>query len=254
MRPFLTYRRAVAATLLLIGLSPQRPVLAQSFTLVYDFTGQAGNQASQAPTPASVPVGLTPGNLVRGAGISAASGANGMAASGFTTGAGIDPADYFSLSVAPATGKTLTLTQLVFSERRSATGIHSFVLRSSLDGFVSNLFTASVPDNTQVRRQTVTLSGSFQNLLGPTELRLYGFQSESGTGTWRLGINATSADNPSGFPADMRLTGSLANASSSSAPEPGSMVFLSLGILGVGALRRRVKMPVTNTGRAALTR
>lgn len=223
-------------TALLLAAAPA--ARAQTFTLIYDFLGQPGNQASQAPLAATVPAGLLASNLTRGPGLSVASGAGSLAAGGFTTGA-FDPGDYFAFTVAPAAGRTLTLTDLTFSERRSASGIRGFSLRSSRDGFASDLYAGTVPDNTLTRRQAIALGAAFTGLTESVELRLYGYRAESGAGTWRLGTSANSGENPLGLPPDLRLNGSLEQPRAE-APEPGSATLCLLGIaVAARGLRRR---------------
>src|SRR5262245_17099827 len=124
---------------------------ARGAIVTYDFTGATGDQAS---TPATgVASGLSASVIDRGPGVTASAAANSISASGWST-SGIDLNDYYGFTLTPSGGFTLNVDSLTFSERRSATGITAISVRSSLDGFASDLFTATVPDDTLTRRQT----------------------------------------------------------------------------------------------------
>lgn len=245
-------RTLVSAALAATVLSLAHGARAQSFNVLYNLAGQPGNQATQPATASSVPAGLSAGDLKRGPGLGVASGANGFAANGFTTG-GLASDDYFSVILSPLSGRTLTLSSLSFSERRSLTGVHDFALRSSLDSFAGDLLQVTVPDDSLTRRHTYSFSGAFSQLLAPVELRLYGYHAESGAGTWRLGVNATSADNPNNLPPDLRIAGILGNKTSAAAPEPGVLPLFLVGLAGLGtACRHRRKALVAKPGANAI--
>ncbi len=160
------------------------PVLAQSDTLaVYTFTGAAGNEVTLGPD--AQPTGATASNIRRGTGITPSAAAGVFSSTGFGLQAARDTADYVAVGMTPAGGQTLTLTALVFDERRSGTGIRTFALYSSADGFAAPLQTFDVPDNTDTRKQTVTLGAAFAGLTTGVEFRLYGYGAEAATGTWR---------------------------------------------------------------------
>jgi hypothetical protein len=154
--------------------------------ITFSFTGSSGNEASLAPD--AQPDHLSVSDLIRGSGLSAASGAGTFSASGWTTGTALDPNDYFAFSITPEIGWTMTLTDLLLDERRSLTGIHEWSVRSSLDGFASDLESFAVPDNDLTRaNQSLLLPGLlFSDLTSAVEFRIYGFGSESASGTWRI--------------------------------------------------------------------
>jgi len=88
--------------------------------------------------------------------------------------------------VTPSPGATLNLSALQLDERRSATGIRSGSVRSSLDGFASDIALFAVPDDTLFRTQSIPLPASFHSLTTAVEFRLFGFQAEADGGTWRV--------------------------------------------------------------------
>jgi len=200
---------------------------AQSFSVVYDFLGQPGNQVSVAPRTVTVPSELSVSDLVRGPGLSVASGNGSFAASGFSTGAW-NGADWFGFTVAPTPGWTFSLADLSFSERRSASGIRRWSVRTSLDGFLADVGGGTVPDDTSTRHQWTDLGAVARAVATPVEVRIYGWEAESGAGTWRLGTSAATGENPLNLLPELRLNGTLATAGTS-APEPSSLALLATG-------------------------
>lgn len=240
MRPLPVLVLFACAACLLVGAR----AAAQSFTLVYDFAGRPGNQVSTPYRTSSLIPGLSATNLVRGPGISAATGSGSFAASRFSTG-GWNADDWFGWSVAPTAGDRMTLSQLVIPERRSATGIRAFSIRSSLDNFASDLYRAAIEDNTSVRSHTVALGSAFAGRDTGVEFRIYGYEAESQFGTWRLGISATASENPDRILPELRLQGVI-EPNVVTAPEPSAWV---LATLGLGVLAVRLKTRCAGMGR-----
>lgn len=145
---------------------------------------------------------------------------------GWPSGA-IDPNAYFQFSVSPNTGYYLVLNTVTMAIRRSNTGTpdgagpNNWTLRSSLDGYTSNLGSSSQTDSYVT--YTVTLPSAFQALGSGVTFRLYGYNTTINSG----GMSRFVADNISiqgqaisGVLAAMRLdltakAGSSANGSSS---------------------------------------
>jgi hypothetical protein len=153
--------------------------------VTYSFTGAAGNEVSLGPD--AQPAGMSAGNVSRGSGLTASAAANAFSSSAWTSSANRDLTDYYTVSLSPQAGFLMTVTRLELDERRSLTGIRSWSLYSSLDGFTSALGTFAVPDDDLTRvNQGVNLGGVFANLTAPVEFRIYGFQSEATGGTWRI--------------------------------------------------------------------
>ena len=155
--------------------------------ILYDFTGAAGNEDSFGPA-------FQPGNgnvsdIGRGSGLGASTATSAFSARSWSTDA-LDLDDYFGFSISPNEGFEMNLMTLEFDERRSGSGISSWSVRTSLDGFTLDLSPGHVvvPDNTETRLgQSVELASEiFSSLDNEVEFRIYGFGAEGSSGTWRI--------------------------------------------------------------------
>jgi hypothetical protein len=120
------------------------------------------------------------------------SGSDFFGQDGWPSGA-IDLNAYLQVTVAPNTGYYLVLNSISFNLRRSTTGTsgagpQSWSLRSSVDGFTSNLLTGTLTGAYQ--SFSLSLSAVFQTLPGIVTFRIYGFnQVTSSGGSNRLVTN-----------------------------------------------------------------
>ncbi|WP_043585843.1 PEP-CTERM sorting domain-containing protein [Geminisphaera colitermitum] len=149
--------------------------------------------------------------------------------------------NYFTWSLAPEAGYTLSLTSFEISLgylTPQAGGVHAelqFVLRSSLDGFTSNIANVqgtyasdpSVLTPGAYPVQTVSFGSEFQNIEGGGELiefRLYGYNGNAIASAERVMINSFSF-----------------NGSVAAVPEPSTYVLIA-GAFGLAfaVVRRRV--------------
>ncbi|SHJ06070.1 Por secretion system C-terminal sorting domain-containing protein [Hymenobacter daecheongensis DSM 21074] len=157
---------------------------AQAPLATYSFANAAGNEVT-FPVDAQ-PANATFSPMARGAGVTASAGAGTFAATDWSM-AALDATDYFSFSVQPGAGFKMRLDSVVLDERRSNTGIITWALRSSLDNFAANLATVTVPDNPDTRvNKRIDLPPAFGNVTTPVEFRLYGYNAEAATGSWRI--------------------------------------------------------------------
>jgi hypothetical protein len=145
---------------------------------------------------------------------------------------------YFEVSITPVSTIEMQLDTIAFTVQRSGTGIRSYAVRSSADGFAANLPANISPGNAnlgvgpgnefRVLADTVTTAqnGSLV-ILGlpyssaPVTFRFYGWNAEASTGTF-------SVDN-------VAFSGSTRAA----VPEPTTAALLTLGLAGLGIYRRR---------------
>ena len=158
---------------------------ARAQIVVFSFNGAAGNELTLAPD--AQPTFATVDSMSRGSGLTASSSAGTFSSSAWTTGSSPEVSDYYSFSITPIDGTLLTLSSLTLDERRSSTGIRDWSVRSSLDNFAADLSHFTVPDDANTRiDQATQLGSSFQSILAGLEFRIYGYNAESGAGTWRI--------------------------------------------------------------------
>ena len=98
----------------------------------YDFTGEAGSQATST-VDAFLP-GMIVSDLTRGSGVTASAAVDSISSNGWTTAGAIDVNDYYEFAMTVPGGNTLSISSISFAERRSGSGIRNWEMRSSLDG------------------------------------------------------------------------------------------------------------------------
>jgi hypothetical protein len=149
----------------------------------------------------------------------------------------LDLTRYYEFTLTPQIGYSLSLTDISFDAGRSATGPRQFAIRSSSDSYASNIagtatgvvstvggnlfqFTDNASTNL-IAGQSITMS-AFTNLTTALTLRIYAFNAEAGTGTFRI-------DN-------LAINGTV-----SAIPEPSTYaaIFGALALAGVVVHRRR---------------
>lgn len=172
-----------ALVLALTAPSPRAETLVK-----WDFGGEDGAQEKMPPVAGSVSPHLEASPITRGAGFPTGTGSlftqNSMT---FWMVAGVNTADdavakhaYFEITLTPKNGSTLSIQSVSFSSRRASklSGPNKFIIRSSLDGFGSDI---AGPDETQPEPVpeggdiAVSLGGSLDNISVPVTLRFYGF-------------------------------------------------------------------------------
>lgn len=99
---------------------------------------------------------------------------------------------YFEWTLTPDAGNVINFQDLIISLTRSNAAFGSnVVLRSSLDGFASDIYTADFDSPTIVNTKsfTIPLSGpTFQNISGPITFRVYAWGADTALRT--LAVNA----------------------------------------------------------------
>ncbi len=194
----------------------------QTFTGTYDFSGipASATNGTTDPTPPPVVAGLvfgsftavvpsTPTAFTGSGGTGRFSypnqplgGVNGDNVYANQTGS-LDLTNYFQVTVTPNGGTTYDLTGITFRHQRSSTGVRTYAVRSSVDGYTTNLPASINPANAELSVQagnvffrvldattsgqngsTITLSGpSFTGLTSAVTFRVYGWNAEASGGT-----------------------------------------------------------------------
>jgi hypothetical protein len=102
---------------------------------------------------------------------------------------------FYNFTLTPELGYRLNLSGLAFDATRGgASTPRGWVVRSSVDGFATNLGTADVPtQNPTLTNFSVPLNASFQNLASPVEFRVYGYAPSTGVGMFydNITVNGT---------------------------------------------------------------
>ncbi|MFL5762601.1 MAG: M43 family zinc metalloprotease [Bacteroidia bacterium] len=118
----------------------------------------------------------------------------------------VNTGKYYEFTVSPVLAQALTLTGISFKVQRDATGPRTYVVRSSADGYTSNLAASISPSNPNLSVQggtvffvntdtTISLTGSKITLSGASftninntavTFRIYGYNAEDALGTFSV--------------------------------------------------------------------
>lgn len=221
-------------TFAILALAAGLSSAAQAQSIVaWDFSGDAGNQASESPISAAP--GVTGGNITRGSGLGLNAGGGSFNSNGWESAvSGPGSTEYLSFGFTVADGYFVDLVGLVLGTRSSGTGPGSLGLFYGGDGFASQLYSFT-QNNTADLFSNIDL-GFLPNLTGSVEFRIYelgntqadGSGATASTGTFRL-IDHNVLGN-------MAFTGSV-----TAVPEPETYALLLAGLGLVGACTRRRK-------------
>lgn len=187
----------------------------QSFSLTYPFSAVTPSTGLIDPTPTPTAVGITSGSFSAVGTPSANANASGrFSFVGWPTGAAntvdtystmigaINTGEYYEIVLTPVNGYTIALNNMSFTVQRSGTGIRSYAVRTSVDGFTNNL-PAAVVTNTNLSvvgtneffwnldALTSAQNGSTINFFGSTitssvSFRFYAWNSEGSGGTFSI--------------------------------------------------------------------
>lgn len=177
---------------------------------VYKKETGSGNVAGSAyynfttASPASVPDGVTISNVTQGNNNGTTSLLdNGSASSGYTGSSGGNNAGaaarvgalntaasgsaYFQFTITPTSG-SFTLTGISFGARSTGTGPQSYTLRSSIDGYTSDITNGTISNNSSWSLKTSPTLSFTQNQA--VTFRIYGYGGSGGaqtnTANWRI--------------------------------------------------------------------
>lgn len=220
-------------TLLALSLAAAGAAQADTIT-AWDFSGDAGNQASEAAFSSAT--GVTGSAITRGAGLGANSGANSINSNGWeSTVSGTGSNEYLSFGFTVDSGYAVDLSTLLMGTKASSTGPGTLGLFYSGDGFSTQLYTF-VQNNVDNLYASIDLS-ALPTLTGSVEFRLY----EIGN-TQADGVGTTAASGTLRL-IDHDTEGTMAFIGTVSAvPEPETYAMLLSGLaLLAGVARRRNK-------------
>jgi PKD repeat protein len=117
----------------------------------------------------------------------------------------LDPLKYYSVTVAPKPSSSMSINGLTFKINRSLTGPRTYAIRSSADGFASNLSATITPSNSNLSVNTgnvffynndvnnaevgskITVSGvNFTHKATPITFRIYAWNAEDNLGEFSI--------------------------------------------------------------------
>jgi hypothetical protein len=176
-----------------------------AFNSTYTFNNTTTSSGQNDPTPNPTAGGLTLGAF-SAHGVSANSTAGGrFAFSGWNaTTPGVDTSKYYEMTLSPNPGSQLDLDSIAFGVRRTGTGPRDFSIRSSLDGFGTDLGTASatspeisvlgnsfhfindIAPSANIQGNTIRLSTEYDALTTPITFRFYAANPETAAGSFTL--------------------------------------------------------------------
>ncbi|HMP90714.1 MAG TPA: PEP-CTERM sorting domain-containing protein [Kiritimatiellia bacterium] len=170
--------------------------------------------------------------LSRGPGIAPSAATNSFLSNSWTMPAGstisdaILSNDYFSITITAEAGFTLNVTNLSWFVNRSATGPSNLTLRSSADGFATDLATW-LRSGTSAGEIGTPLAISGVNSI---EFRIYGAGATAAAGSLRVADGGNIGD--TGI--DLGVFGSVV-------PEPGTILLMGAGLIALTASRRKIR-------------
>lgn len=180
--------------------------------LTFDFDGLTGSEAT-ANSNSNDP-NISSSTISRGAGLTASGNNDRFNANGWSTVSianAISGNDYMEFTITPNSGCNFSITSIVIQLARSGTGPSAIILRSSLDGFSTNLDTQySIADNTS--SQTFTFTFTQSTISTATTYRIYMY-AEATTGT--------------GGPGDGPGNDIIVNGSTNCAPPPSNTITIN---------------------------
>ncbi len=149
---------------------------ASGILATWTFTGATGSQAMTAAT--SSVTGLTAGQVSRAASLTVASGQNSINSTNWGTTATRDATRYYTVTLTPPSGCKLDLTSAAIDAKASGTGPAAAAVSTGADTFAGTVsLSTSVASTPSLAITDVTTA---------LEIRIYGYNASSTTGTMRL--------------------------------------------------------------------
>lgn len=186
--------------------------------LLYTFDSVKTTSGTTDPTPVPVGTGLTCGSFMATGtppnslaafrfnfsnwALGSTGGAADTLYSGMT--GSVNTAEYYEVTLTPDAGYSITGDSIKFEFQRSGTGVRTYSVRSSLDGYAANLtavyglpttnvdvqagdvFFLKKDITTNQPRNIIVLGPSFMNLVAPVTFRFYGWNAEGTGGTYSI--------------------------------------------------------------------
>lgn len=154
-------------------------IISNGQILTFEFSALAGGEIS-ASSNANDP-NIASSTLTRGAGLTASNNGGRFNATNWALSSianAISGDNYMEFTISPNPGCQFSISSIVIQMQRSSTGPRGIALRSSADGFATNLDTEyAIPDVTTTQTYTFTFS---QTAVVATTYRIYMFAEATG--------------------------------------------------------------------------
>ena len=159
------------------GLAPTSNIL------TFDFDGLVGDEVSAGSNFNDPNIGSS--TISRGAGLTASGNGDRFNATSWALTSisnAVSGNDYMEFTITPNSGYEFSVSSIVFNIQRSGSGLSAIALRSSVDGYASNLDAEKpIADNTNT--QVITFTFTQSATTSPVTYRLYGYaEGTAGTG------------------------------------------------------------------------
>lgn len=162
------------------------PTQSDNILVRYSFFGLTGGEDELAPE--LLASGISASSIRRSRGLKSGDQINNsFCASAWTTAKFKNDTDYFQFELIPS-GEGISIEAISFSEFSTIKGPEYFTIRSSIDGFKSDIVKPVQRD--PIKRggtHVIQLGAEFKNIKSSVVFRLIAYGAESGNGVWALG-------------------------------------------------------------------
>ncbi|HWR95045.1 MAG TPA: hypothetical protein VN192_07585, partial [Flavobacterium sp.] len=163
-------------------------IVSEGQILTFDFVGLSGDEVSASSNYNDI--NLNSSTITRGSGLTASLNSDRFNSINWATASianAVTGNNYIEFTITPKTEYQFSVSSIVFLWQRSGTGSTAIALRSSIDGYATNLDSQkAIVDNTST--QTFTFSFTQINTSSPVTYRLYGYSEAAGGSAGPEGI------------------------------------------------------------------
>jgi hypothetical protein len=142
----------------------------------WDFSGETGSETSKGV--ATTAANITATAFTRGSGINATSGSGSMNSNNWPTASSADATKYYTVTITPAAGCTLSLTSVAIDAKSSASGPSTAGVGTDADQFAQHTTVSTTAPSTPA----LSVTGA----TGAVEIRVFAWSATGATGTFRV--------------------------------------------------------------------
>ncbi len=149
-------------------------------------TGEQPSEDNPFTSGQIVANGITVSGIGYGSGLEETGASNRFNVEDWPTGSSLSSNDFIAWTLTPSSCFEIDFASLVFECQRTGNGPQNIALRSSLDGYTTNIWSLS---NVTTSAQTVTIplnAAAFQNITTAITFRLYGWNAGNDGGAFSI--------------------------------------------------------------------